>query len=81
LLQSPPAALRQGNARTAVNHVVDVVVVLLFLFQSPPAALSQGIAREAVDHVVVVEDLAFAPIPNHHPQPSVRVSRGRQSTM
>jgi hypothetical protein len=23
LLQSPPAALRQGNARTAVDHVVD----------------------------------------------------------
>jgi hypothetical protein len=168
LLPSPPAALRQGNAQTAVNHVVDVVVVLLFLFQSPPtalgqgnaraavdhvvdgevlapvttrspqtgkradgsqpcsrrcsslalsfpittcgpqsgyraggsrpcgrhgrscscsnpqsppAALSQGIAREAVDHVVAVEDLALAPIPNHHPRPSVRVSRGRQLTM
>jgi hypothetical protein len=169
LLPSPPMALRQGNERTAVDHVVNVVVVLLFLFQSPPAALrqgnvraavdhvvdgevlapvaargpqtgkradgsqpcsrrcsslalplpittrgpqsgyraggsrpcgrrrrscfcsnpqsppaalSQGIAREAVDHVVVVEDLALAPIPNHHPRPSVRVSsRGRQSTM
>jgi hypothetical protein len=49
------------------------------LLQSPPAALSQGIAREAVDPVVVVEVLA--PITNHHPRPSVRVSLGRQSTM
>jgi hypothetical protein len=62
LLQSPPAALRQGIAGTAVDHVVNVDV----LAPVTPAALRQGIARTAVDHVVNVEVLA--PVTTRDPQ-------------
>jgi hypothetical protein len=45
LLLSPPAALSQGIAQTAVNHEFDVVLL---------APDRQGITRTAVDHVVNV---------------------------
>jgi hypothetical protein len=72
LLQSPPAALRQGIARAAVDHVVEDEVLAPVTTRGP----DRENARTAVDHVVdVVEDLA--PVTIRGPQTGNRADGSR----
>jgi hypothetical protein len=62
-------ALRQGIAREAVDNVVVVDVLAVWVLapiQSPPAALRQGIARDVVDREVAVAVLD--PVTTRGPQ-------------
>jgi hypothetical protein len=53
LFQSPPAALRQGIARAAVDHVVDVAVLAPVTIRGPQTGKRADGSRTVVDDEVI----------------------------
>jgi hypothetical protein len=72
LLQSPPAALRQGIARPVVDHEVGVDVNVVKREASP---LAKSSFLGPVDHVVDVE--LFVPVTTRGPQTGNRAGGSR----
>jgi hypothetical protein len=70
---SPPAALRQGIARAAVDHVVGIEVLAPVTTRGPQTGSRAGGCRPC--------SCSGSPCSSHHPRPSDRESRGRLSTM
>jgi hypothetical protein len=73
LFQSPPAALQQGIAQTAVDHEVDVEVLALVTTRGPQSRNRADGSRPC--------SRFGCPCSCHHPRPYYRELRGQQSTM